>query len=120
MKKTFVDYHVLSILFKTVGKNGNEPSRCEERGREILLSEVVVEVSVDYVEQTVHLEEKNFDFGHLFIEQVGDSKSLYDDHKCFECYLCVVKHHYEETCNVVHTLTVLDFGIVESVRTQHV
>ena len=81
---------------------------------------MVIQVGVNYVEKSVHLEEEHFDFGQLLIEQVSDPEPSHYDHQSLECYFCIVKNHNEETSNVVHPLTVFDLRIVESVSTKHV
>ena len=60
LQQTLVDYHVFCVLFETVCEYRDKPGRRKQSRRESLLFEVIVQVGVHDVEQSIHLKEEKF------------------------------------------------------------
>jgi hypothetical protein len=77
------------VLLQTIREQCDEPSRSEVARCDVLVSEVIIEVSVRKADHSIQLEEEKFEAGDIWIEKISHSVLFTELKKDFECSLFI-------------------------------
>lgn len=81
---------------------------------------MVAERRVFEPDQTVQNVEVLFEAGEFLVEECGDTEAADYVDEAEERYFCILENHKQQPRHIIHSLTIFNFRIEQSIRSQHV